>query len=157
MQIEMFIALIAAVNSLADDAISKMYTLADAIYDVADALWWMSFWRVWQFTMMLEAVGAAGEGASKLTPAAIQNVWNLTDAAGEYSSIRWDYWAYIYTDPMVGILNAASEMKGAKVPGGSGGGGGGAKTVILELDGKELGRTVEALLGKRNKLRTVSS
>ena len=44
--------------------------------------------------------------------------------------------------------------RGRRGAGGVGGNGEGTTQVVLELDGIVLGRTVEALLGKRNKLTT---
>ena len=116
----------------------------------------MSFWRVWQFTLMLHAVGVASEGASKLTAGSVEHVKGLAHAAQEYSKVSYSYWAYRYGDPFATLIEAGGKAKGA-ASGGGGDGGGGPTTVILELDGKVLGRTVEALLGKRNKLRTVTT
>ena len=147
----------------ADGAIINMYSLAAAIYEVADALYWMSIPRALQFTAMLSQVATTGERASVVTPKMVENISGLTLAAQEYSEIRWDnlrggWFSDEDKDPFTKMLDKVIKLAGS---GGGGGGkrGGGAaatggpSTVILELDGKELGRTVEALLSKRNRLK----
>ena len=162
-----FISLIETINTLTDSAISKIESLSSAIYDVANALWWMSMWRAYQFTLMLHEVGYAGEHIQNITPASVANVELLVGAAREYSRVRWRMLlgAPVDMDPFVNMLKAAGKAggaggkgKGKGGAGGSNGAAGGAPTVVvLELDGKELGRTVEALLSKRNKLSFVAT
>jgi len=157
------------INSLTDSAVDRMYDLADAIHEVAESLWWMSMWRALQFSMMLHEVGYAGEHVANITPAAVANVEGLTMAAEEYSRIKWDVMG-VDMNPFVNMLKATKEVdpRRTRAPGGRGGQGGkggagadaiggGPTVVVLELDGKVLGKTVEALLSKRNKLRTVAS
>jgi hypothetical protein len=111
--------------------------------------------------MLLHEIGDVTTRAAKVTPAAVKNVETLVKSAAEYGSIKWDLMGWGFDmNPFVEMLKAATKVNGAaggKAGGATGGaaGGAGSTTVILELDGKELGRTVEALLGKRNKLRSV--
>ncbi len=61
-------------------------------------------------------------------------------------------------DPFINMLKAAVGTGGGTAATGGGkaagdAGGGGSTTVVLELDGQVLGRTVEAVLNKRNRLR----
>ena len=162
---------------MTDTMISRIGDLALVIYDMADALWWLSMWRVVRFTMLLHEIGYAGKHAAKITPAVVSNVETLVGTAKEYGRIKWDVLGSGKgpdMNPFVEMLKAASKVNfggganGGKGKGGAGGAGGeggaaagagagGPTTIILELDGKELGRTVEALLSKRNNLRTVTT
>ena len=84
------------------------------------------------------------------------------EAATAYSEIEFEtrfLSIFGISDPFTEMLKAAGGIGG----GGSGGGGGGqrsgfhkkeeATVVVLQVDGKELGRTVEKYLSKKNPIK----
>jgi len=168
-----FVGLLGQIDNLTTDSISKVNELAAAIESVGDSLSNISMPGAIVLTMLLQEIGDVAEHAPKVTPAVSANIEKLVGAAAEYSEIKWSFFglAGLMADPFVNMLKAAVGVGatggagaggagGAGGPGGTGGGGnnggggGTATTVVLELDGVVLGRTVEAVLNKRQRLRT---
>ena len=159
-----FATLLAQIDNLTKGTSNKVNDLADAIESVGDALSNISMPHALVLTMLLEEIGYVSEQAPKATPTVVSNIEKLVAAAAEYSEIKWSFFglAGMLTDPFVNMLKAAGGSGAAGAAGGAGGSGGrggpGASggagtTVVLELDGVVLGRTVEGLLNKRNKLK----
>jgi hypothetical protein len=138
------------------------WLVTDTIQELAEALAEMSQDRTMLFTAMMRE---AGEAAQALTPEAVENIDGLVEAAEAYSEIKWSgvLGGGVDMDPFANMLKA---VLGNKTGGGGGATGGapaaagapgGTPTVVtLELDGEILGRTVEKLLGKRNKLKSIT-
>jgi hypothetical protein len=136
------------------------WLVTDTIQELAEALAAVSEDRTMLFTAMMREVG---EAAQVLTPEAVENIDGLVEAADAYSEIKWSgvLGGGVDMDPFANMLKTAL---GNKAGGGGGGGApaaagapGGTPTVVtLELDGVTLGRTVESLLGKRNKLKSIT-
>jgi len=158
-----FTGLLGQIDNLTTGSISKVNDLADAIESVGDALSDISMPHAIVLTMLLQEIGYVAEQAPKVTPPVVSNIEKLVGAAAEYSEIKWSFFglAGMLMDPFVNMLKASGGGGAAGGAGGRGGAGGsggpGASsgagtTVVLELDGVVLGRTVETLLNKRNKL-----
>jgi hypothetical protein len=160
-QLPPFESFLQSIVDLTDAAVDRLFNLAEAIYDLADALSEMNIPRTIHFTTMIRDIAEEGP---KITPAVISNVQGLVDAADSYSEIHWGFYGGLFgglMDPFTDMLKSATATSPAPAAASSGGGGGtatggGPTIVTLELDGKELGRTVEKLLSKRNKLKTIS-
>jgi len=159
-----FADLMGQIDNLTTDTVGRVYELANAIESVGSSLANISAPNALVFTMLLQEIGYVAEHAPKVTPPVVGNIEKLVGAAAEYSEIKWSFFglAGMVLDPFISMLKAAT---GGGVSGGKGGAGGrggaggpgGASgagtTVVLELDGVVLGRTVEAVLNKRQKLR----
>lgn len=148
------------IESTTDAAIDRLHDLASAFWHLAYVMRYMDRYTDTMFNVgyMLEHTGHAAKEASKLTPTVIDNVGGLVEAAEDYSNVRYSYMNYVYGDPLAKLLAASTQSSDAKnnTSTASSSGTGTGTTVVLELDGRELGRTVEKLLGRRNKLTTVS-
>ena len=151
------------------DMVSQMtYSTIDMIYQLADAMWWLGFvteympiWRFMSFSYSLERVGDAAEKLEVLTAQRVDHVVEVVEAAREYSRLDLDsrYSGLFggYDNDFERLIEKIGSALGSSGGGRSGGGSSsGATTVVLVLDGKELGRTVEALLSKRNKLTSMT-
>jgi hypothetical protein len=166
-----FVGLLGQIDNMATGSISKVNDLAAAIESVGDSLSNISMPHAIVLTMLLQEIGYVAEQAPKVTPPVVSNIEKLVGAAAEYSEIKWSFFglAGVMLDPFINMLKAAGGggatggggaggaggAGGTGGPGGAASGGGGAATsVVLELDGVVLGRTVEAILNKRNRLRT---
>lgn len=150
------------IESTTDAAIDRIYDLASAFWDLAYVMDDLDDYKDTMFSVgyMLEHTGHAAAEASKLTPAVVQNVDGLVTAAQEYSEIKfrrvrwWEDRGGV--DQFVRMLQAATGQAPGKSGGSSGDSSSGTgDTVVLELDGVVLGRTIEKILGKRNKLTTI--
>ena len=146
------------IESTTDAAIDRIYSLASAVWVLAWAMGSLNTSKMFTLGYTLEQIGYASEEASNLTPNAVDNVVGLVTAAEEYSSIRYSFATFAYGDPFTDMLDAATKSSAAKTKeaaASSGGGDQGPSVVILQLDGRELGRTVQKLLGKRNNLKAM--
>ena len=150
------------VDSLTDsDAILRLMIMTSAIRSLVDAINDLDGTSASQFTVVMREVFEASQSAKDLTPDMVDNVGKLVEVADEYSSLKYS----LFGGDGEAQKDFADMLKSAL--GGAGGGagrgtGGGtapssrSSTIVLELDGKELGRTVESLLSRRNKLRTTT-
>jgi hypothetical protein len=159
-----FESFLESIAELTEEAVDRMSTLAEAVADLAEALNEIDGESTIAFTNMIRTVT---ESAPQLTPSAVANIDGLVKAAEQYSEIKFESVFNPFglgggDDKFVAMVKALGGSGGGGKRGGGGApasaGGGGAPAastvVVLELDGKELGRTVEKLLGKRNKLKT---
>ena len=119
--------------------------------DLVDSLNSLAVDRAVKFSVVMKEVFSAAESARALTPDMVDNVERLVNVADEYSMIKYSLFGGDGSaqKDFVDLLKASQGGSAAASGGASGG-----TTVVLELDGKELGRTVETLLSKRNKLRS---
>lgn len=155
----MFMNLLETIDKTTDAAIERINTLADAVWNLGYALDELSSFKMYQFTMMVEHVGVLAQETQTASPEVAER---LVAAAQEYSEIKYDYISFSFSDPFERLLKSASSAAG----GGQGAAGGSGKrsgfqkkeeatVVILQLDGKELGRTVEKVLGKKNSVKSI--
>ena len=109
--------------------------------------------RAAQFSVVMREVFTAAETAKGLTPDLVDNVERLVNVADDYSAVKYSLFGGDGSAQR-DFVDMMKASQGAGAAAGSPGGSSGGTTVVLELDGKELGRTVEKLLSKRNKLRS---
>ena len=146
------------ISELTMNTIDMLHELSWAMWVLGESLSDMEMWRFMSFSMSLDNVATASERLTVLTTERVDHVERVVDAARQYSELDLGTRFSV----LGGVGNEFERLleKIAKISsnqGGSGGSsGGGGSTVVLELDGKELGRTVEGLLGKRNKLTSMT-
>jgi hypothetical protein len=157
--IEALVGFIDKLSSLTDEAINRLYDLGWAMWWLGEVTWGFPTWTFMSFSHSLDTVGDAAQKLEVLTDQKVSQIVEVVDAAREYSELdlATRYTAMFgYGNEFERLLDKIGSALGTR-GGGSGSGSGGSSTVVLELDGKELGRTVETLLGKRNKLTTSTS
>ena len=149
-----------AIADLTSSTIDMLYELSWAMWFLGETLWDMPTWRFMSFSTSLNGVADASERLVVLTEEKVTNVERVVEAARAYSELdlRSRYFGFGRND-FERLLDKLATLMKNQSSGGSPGGASasaGGRTVVLELDGKELGRTVEGLLGKRNKLTSMT-
>ena len=147
------------VDSLTDgDAILRLAIMTAAIRGLVDAISDLDGTRASQFTVVMREVFEASQAAKGLTPDMVDNVENLVEVADDYSSIKYSLFGGDgeAQKDFADMLKSALGTGGGRTRTGTAAPSSRGTTVVLELDGKELGRTVENLLSRRNKLRTIT-
>ena len=126
-------------NNVAD----VMWSIAGGIYGVSAALAFMPTEKAFALS---EVVSSVTEAAIKVTPEGVENVTDLVEQAAAYADVQAKFKAPS-VDAFVQALkqvNEGNESKGAK--------GGRGKDIVLELNGRELGRAVDAHLDDKHNL-----
>lgn len=150
----LFISLLDKVAATTDAAVERVSALAWAIWELGFALDNLSSFKMFEFSMMVQHVGDMAQKTETASPEVAEQ---LVIAAQEYSEIKYNYLSYIFDDPFTKMLQAAGSASAGSSGGGSAfRGDDGGSVVVLELDGRELGRTVEKVLGKRNSLKAIT-
>jgi len=90
------------------------------------------------------------EVATIATPAAVESAKKMTDVIKEVASIKIGFASVLMWDKA--IDNLIRVLKGATAPTAGAAAGGGGTTVVLELDRRQLGRTVVDLVNERYNL-----
>ena len=154
-----FVNVLSAIENLTDAAVERIASLSEAIMMLSLSLWMLPTTKMFQLTMVVERIESA---TATMKGADSQVATELVEAATAYSEIEFEtrfFGLAGLTDPFTEMLKAASGIGS----GGSGSGAGGqrsgfhkkeeATVVVLEVDGKELGRTVEKYLSKSNPIK----
>ena len=147
--IDAFMGMLKAINNTTDLAIEKMYTLADAIWDIQYAFWRINGWKMYTFGLMVEHVAVVSKNLNSAAP---ENAERLVTAATEYSQIKYQS----MSNPFEKLISALSKITppagtAGKAGGQSGAKGGsafarGARDIVIEIDGTEVGRAVKVYL-----------
>jgi hypothetical protein len=104
---------------------------------------------------MGDMLGKMSEVSTTITPTAVESAKQMTEVIKDAAAIKISFASILMWDKAVD--NLIKVIKGDAGGGAAAAGGGGAEggtTVILELDGRQLGRTVVDLVNRRYNLRT---
>ena len=145
-------------------AMTAMDTMADAIYDVADAISYLAFRMaeipeeaLFKMKMVFDnALDPMNQLAQNMTPEVAVNAGALVTEAEKYAAVQatmksFDEDAFAKM-VVAGAQKAAAQAEAGGAAGGGGGGEGGAgggQDVVLVLNERELGRAIEVYMNKR--------
>ena len=147
----MYMGTLAATMATMGAAMSwSLWTTALGIYDIADALDDIPADKATTFASTLETVADTVPMLQQITPPVVDNVTQLVELAHQYAGATRTMGGLFGGggDEFVKMLQAATGAGGGSAAS-SAAGGTGAQVVVLELDGHELGRTVETVLNRR--------
>jgi len=122
-----------------------MFTVAQGVGVVSDALRDLP---AEQTIAMSQLMTSVAEASVKVTPEGVENVKNLVEQASVYASVQAEFKA-----PSVdAFVQALKQVNSDNASSGSGSGSG--KDIILELNGRELGKAIDVHLEDKHNLRT---
>ena len=138
-------------------ALTDLEGVGDAMRDLANGIWWLSWSlggipeeRLVTMGVALDEMEPLGELAKNLTPEVAMSVGNLVDEAERYvevqakmKSSKDDAFAQMVT------ASARANQARAEADKASAEAGAGGQDVVLVLNERELGRAMEAILNKR--------
>ena len=101
-----------------------------------------------QTIAMSQLMTSVAEASVKVTPEGVENVKNLVEQASVYASVQAEFKAPS-VDAFVQALKQVNSDSAA-----SGSGSGSGKDIILELNGRELGKAIDVHLEDKHNLRT---
>jgi len=127
------------------ESISVLYQMAEALQSIALALFFLPESKVIGVGYMFEGLADASNAISALSPAAINLGKDVVTVAGEYAEVQ-SKMKSADQDSFVQALKSALGI-GAQNQGKG-------KDIVIQLNGRELGRAVDAELNKRHSLRT---
>ena len=123
-----------------------MWSIANGIYGVSMALAFMPEEKAFALS---EVVNSVTRAAVEVTPEKVENVTGLVEQAATYADVQAKFKA-----PSVdAFVQALKQVNGdSSSEGGSGAGRG--KDIVLELNGRELGRAIDVHLDDKHNLRS---
>lgn len=142
-------------------AMADMDSMADAIYDTADAIWFLAWTMsqvpeesIWKMQAIFEnGLAPMNELAKNMSPEVAVNAGKLVGEAERYMEVQAqmkspqdDAFAQVMIENSKAQAARADADKAAAE---SGAGAGGGQDVVLVLNERELGRAVEVILNKR--------
>ena len=122
-----------------------MFTVAQGVNVISDALRDLP---AEQTIAMSQLMTSVAEASVKVTPEGVENVKNLVEQASVYASVQAEFKAPS-VDAFVQALKQVNSDNAA-----SGSGSGSGKDIILELNGRELGKAIDVHLEDKHNLRT---
>ena len=135
-------------------ALSDLKNIADVMWEVAwgvigvsSALSLLPEEKAFAMSTMLKSVS---EASVKVTPEAVENVTGLVEQAAVYADVQAKYKA-----PSVdAFVQALKQVQSSQSEGSSGDGSGSGRDIVLELNGREIGRAIDVHLDDKHNLRT---
>ena len=141
-----FLGGLAGLSSLGAAALS-LYAIASGIFAVALALRFMPEEKAFALS---EVVNSVTRASVEVTPAAVENVTGLVEQAANYADVQAKFKAPS-VDAFVQALKQVNESSGG---GGKTASSGGGRDIVLELNGRELGRAIDAHMEDKHNLRS---
>ena len=136
------LAALSDLNNIAD----VMWEIAWGVIGVSSALALMPEEKAFAMSTLMTSVADA---SVKVTPEAVENVTGLVEQAAVYADVQAKYKA-----PSVDAFVQALKQVNSGESGSGGGESGASKDIVLELNGRELGRAIDVHLEDKHNLRT---
>jgi len=143
-------------------AMTDMEAMADGLYSVAGAIWFLSWIMgtipeetLMKMKMVFDyALDPLNNLAANMTPEVVTNAAGLVSEAERYGTVQATMKSFdedAFAQAVVGAAKAAGggEGSGEKGAGGGEGGGGKGHDVVLVLNEREFGRAIEVYMNKR--------